>query len=70
MSLGMDREVWEIVDTSRDIVFRQGEWELLGISKATLKTFVGSRLFDRIAFFVSPEILAWLPILHISLPFF
>ncbi|XP_014588165.1 5-hydroxytryptamine receptor 3C-like [Equus caballus] len=53
MSLGMDREVWEIVDTSRDIVFRQGEWELLGISKATLKTFVGSRLFDRIAFFLA-----------------
>ncbi|XP_004424722.1 PREDICTED: 5-hydroxytryptamine receptor 3C [Ceratotherium simum simum] len=53
MLLGLDREVWEMVDTSHDIARTQGEWELLGISKATPKMFVGSRLFDRIVFFVA-----------------
>ncbi|KAF5922202.1 hypothetical protein HPG69_007090 [Diceros bicornis minor] len=46
-------EVWEMVDTSHDIARTQGEWELLGISKATPKMFVGSRLFDRIVFFIT-----------------
>lgn len=55
MVLGMDKEVWEIADTSRDIVRTQGEWELLGINKATLKMSVGSSLFDQIMFYVRPE---------------
>ncbi|XP_036624721.1 5-hydroxytryptamine receptor 3E-like [Trichosurus vulpecula] len=37
MLLGMEKEVWEIVDTSRNLTRTQGEWELLGISKATPK---------------------------------
>ena len=55
MLLGMEKEVWEIVDTSRDIVRTQGEWELLGINRATPKMSVGSSLFDQIMFYVSPE---------------
>uniref|UniRef100_A0A452R3I5 5-hydroxytryptamine receptor 3C n=1 Tax=Ursus americanus TaxID=9643 RepID=A0A452R3I5_URSAM len=42
-----------IVDTSRDIVRTQGEWELLGINKATPKMSVGSSLFDQIVFYVA-----------------
>uniref|UniRef100_A0A8C7ESE1 5-hydroxytryptamine receptor 3C n=1 Tax=Neovison vison TaxID=452646 RepID=A0A8C7ESE1_NEOVI len=49
----MEKEVWEIVDTSRDVVRTQGEWELLGINKATPKMFVGSSLFDQIMFYVA-----------------
>ncbi|KAM9089930.1 LOW QUALITY PROTEIN: 5-hydroxytryptamine receptor 3C [Megaptera novaeangliae] len=47
MLLGME-EVWEITDTSRDTGHTQGEWELLGINKATPKISVGSSLFDQI----------------------
>ncbi|XP_012668864.1 5-hydroxytryptamine receptor 3C [Otolemur garnettii] len=53
MLLGMDKEVWEITDTSQDIVRTQGEWELLGISKATPRMFVGSSLYDQIMFYVA-----------------
>ncbi|XP_045859345.1 5-hydroxytryptamine receptor 3C-like isoform X3 [Meles meles] len=53
MLLGMEKEVWEIVDTSRDVVRTQGEWELLGINKATPKMSVGSSLFDQIMFYVA-----------------
>uniref|UniRef100_G1MG13 5-hydroxytryptamine receptor 3C n=1 Tax=Ailuropoda melanoleuca TaxID=9646 RepID=G1MG13_AILME len=53
MLLGMEKELWEIVDTSRDIVRTQGEWELLGINKATPKMSVGSSLFDQIMFYVA-----------------
>ncbi|XP_006884220.1 PREDICTED: 5-hydroxytryptamine receptor 3C [Elephantulus edwardii] len=53
MLLGMDKEVWEIAETSRDIVRTQGEWVLLGINKATPKLSVGSSLFDQIMFYVA-----------------
>ncbi|XP_046956113.1 5-hydroxytryptamine receptor 3C-like [Lynx rufus] len=53
MLLGMEKEVWEIADTSRDIIRTQGEWELLGINKATPKMSVGSSLFDQIMFYVA-----------------
>lgn len=56
MLLGMDKEVWEIAATSRDIIQTQGEWELLGINKASLKMSVGSRVYDQITFYVSPGI--------------
>lgn len=61
MLLGMAKEVWEIADTSRDIVRTQGEWELLGITKATPKMSVGSSLFDQIMFYVSLEICEMCP---------
>lgn len=57
MLLGMEKEVWEIADTSHDIVATRGQWELLGINKAKPKMSVGSSLFDQIMFYVSPEIL-------------
>uniref|UniRef100_A0A8C5YGR3 5-hydroxytryptamine receptor 3C n=1 Tax=Microcebus murinus TaxID=30608 RepID=A0A8C5YGR3_MICMU len=41
MLLGMDKEVWEITDTSRNVIRTQGEWELLGINKASPKMLVG-----------------------------
>ncbi|XP_016073520.1 PREDICTED: 5-hydroxytryptamine receptor 3C-like [Miniopterus natalensis] len=53
MLLGMEKEVREIADTSRDIVSTQGQWELLGINKATPKMSVGSSLFDQIMFYVA-----------------
>lgn len=69
MLLGMDKKVWEIADTSKDIIRTQGEWELLSISKATPKMSVGSSLFDQIMFYVSPGGLAWLRgSLHLTQP--
>lgn len=59
MLLGMDKEVWDITDTSRDIGHTQGEWELLGINKATPKMSVGTNLYDQIIFYVSSEALAF-----------
>ncbi|EPY82367.1 5-hydroxytryptamine receptor 3 subunit C-like protein [Camelus ferus] len=53
MLLGMDKEVWEITDTSRDTGHTQGEWELLCIYKATPKMSVGSSFFDQIMFCVA-----------------
>ncbi|XDA71223.1 hypothetical protein R6Z07F_001578 [Ovis aries] len=53
MLLGMDKEVWEIMDNSRDLGRTQGEWELLGINKATPKMSVGTSLFDQIMFYVA-----------------
>ncbi|XP_025769002.1 5-hydroxytryptamine receptor 3E-like isoform X1 [Puma concolor] len=53
MLLGMEKEVWEIADTSRDIVQTHGEWELLGINKATPKMSVGTSLYDQIMFYVA-----------------
>ncbi|XP_012592492.2 5-hydroxytryptamine receptor 3C-like [Microcebus murinus] len=53
MLLGMEKEVWEIKDTSQDVVRTQGEWEFLGISKATPRMVVGSSLFDQIMFYVA-----------------
>uniref|UniRef100_A0A4W2GE36 5-hydroxytryptamine receptor 3C-like n=1 Tax=Bos indicus x Bos taurus TaxID=30522 RepID=A0A4W2GE36_BOBOX len=53
MLLGMDKEVWEIMDDSRDRGRTQGEWELLGINKATPKMSVGTSLFDQIMFYVA-----------------
>ncbi|MBW01128.1 5-hydroxytryptamine receptor 3C, partial [Eschrichtius robustus] len=50
---GHGQEVWEITDTSRDTGHTQGEWELLGINKATPKISVGSSLFDQIMFYVA-----------------
>lgn len=56
MLLGMDKEVWEITDTSRNLIQTQGEWELLGITKATPKMLVGSNVYDQIMFYVSPRV--------------
>ncbi|XP_036208573.1 5-hydroxytryptamine receptor 3C-like isoform X1 [Myotis myotis] len=53
MLLGMEKEVWEIAATSRDIVSTQGQWELLGINKAKPNMSVGSSLFDQIMFYVA-----------------
>uniref|UniRef100_A0A8C9HXA0 5-hydroxytryptamine receptor 3C n=1 Tax=Piliocolobus tephrosceles TaxID=591936 RepID=A0A8C9HXA0_9PRIM len=43
MLLGMDKEVWEITDTS----------QLLGINKATPKMSTGNNLYDQIMFYVA-----------------
>ena len=59
ISLGMENEVWEIADTSQDIIQTHGEWELLGINKATPKKSVGTNLYDQIIFYVSSEAFAF-----------
>ncbi|XP_036883492.1 5-hydroxytryptamine receptor 3C-like [Sturnira hondurensis] len=51
--LGMAKEVREIADTSRNILQTQGEWEFLGINKATPRLLVGSSVYDRIIFYVA-----------------
>ncbi|KAI4579026.1 hypothetical protein MJG53_000900 [Ovis ammon polii x Ovis aries] len=53
ISLGMEKEVWEIADTSQNIIQTHGEWELLGINKATPKKSVGTNLYDQIIFYVA-----------------
>uniref|UniRef100_A0A8C0CRD6 5-hydroxytryptamine receptor 3C n=1 Tax=Balaenoptera musculus TaxID=9771 RepID=A0A8C0CRD6_BALMU len=35
MLLGMDKELWVITDTSRNVILTQEEWQLLNIDKAT-----------------------------------
>ncbi|XP_012668859.1 5-hydroxytryptamine receptor 3E [Otolemur garnettii] len=57
MLLGMEKEVWEITDTSRHIVQTHGEWELLSINKASPKMSVGGNLYDQIMFYVSSELM-------------
>uniref|UniRef100_A0A0D9RM46 5-hydroxytryptamine receptor 3C n=1 Tax=Chlorocebus sabaeus TaxID=60711 RepID=A0A0D9RM46_CHLSB len=52
MLLGMDKEVWEITDVSRNVIRTQG-WELLGINKATPKMSMGNNLYDQIMFYVA-----------------
>ncbi|XP_023592619.1 5-hydroxytryptamine receptor 3C [Trichechus manatus latirostris] len=53
MLLGMEKEVWEITDMSRNVIQTQGEWELLGINKVTPKMSVGSKVYDQIMFYVA-----------------
>ncbi|KAM9224714.1 5-hydroxytryptamine receptor 3C-like [Dugong dugon] len=53
MLLGLEKEVWEITDTSRNVIQTQGEWELLGINKVTPKMSVGSKVYDQIMFYVA-----------------
>ncbi|XP_058517333.1 5-hydroxytryptamine receptor 3C [Ochotona princeps] len=53
MLLGMDKEVWEITNLSRKVIWTRGEWELLSINKATPKLFVGKNLYDQIMFYVA-----------------
>ncbi|XP_049631559.1 5-hydroxytryptamine receptor 3C-like [Suncus etruscus] len=66
--LGMDKEVWEITDISQNIIQTQGEWELLGISKATPKMSVGSSLYDQIIFYVVIRRRPGLYILNLLVP--
>ncbi|KAG8516018.1 5-hydroxytryptamine receptor 3E, partial [Galemys pyrenaicus] len=68
MLLGMEKEVWEITDTSQDIVQTHGEWELLGINKATLKMAVGSNLYDQIIFYVAIRRRSRLYVLNLLVP--
>ncbi|XP_044531583.1 5-hydroxytryptamine receptor 3C-like [Gracilinanus agilis] len=53
MLLGLEKEVWQMTDTSQDLVQTQGEWQLLDIKKATPKLAVGSSLYDQIVFYVA-----------------
>ncbi|XP_037380435.1 5-hydroxytryptamine receptor 3E-like isoform X2 [Talpa occidentalis] len=68
MLLGMEKEVWEITDTSQDIVQTHGEWELLGINKATQKMSVGSNLYDQIIFYVAIRRRTRLYVLNLLVP--
>uniref|UniRef100_G1MG06 5-hydroxytryptamine receptor 3E n=1 Tax=Ailuropoda melanoleuca TaxID=9646 RepID=G1MG06_AILME len=68
MLLGMEKEVWEIADTSRDIVQTHGEWELLSINKATPKIYLGTSLYDQITFYVAIRCRPRLYIINLLLP--
>ncbi|XP_043859563.1 5-hydroxytryptamine receptor 3C-like [Dromiciops gliroides] len=68
MLLGMEKELWEIVDTSRNLIMTQGEWELLGINKATPKMSVGSSLYDQIMFHVAIKRRPGLYVVNLLLP--
>ncbi|XP_032731377.1 5-hydroxytryptamine receptor 3E-like isoform X1 [Lontra canadensis] len=66
--LGMEKEVWEIADTSQDIVQTHGEWELLGINKSTPKMSLGTSLYDQIMFYVAIRRRPRLYIINLLLP--
>ncbi|XP_043329503.1 5-hydroxytryptamine receptor 3C-like [Cervus canadensis] len=68
MLLGMDKEVWEIMDDSCDHGRTQGEWELLGINKANPKMSVGTSLFDQIMFYVAIRRRPTLYIINLLVP--
>ncbi|XP_045859347.1 5-hydroxytryptamine receptor 3E-like isoform X2 [Meles meles] len=68
MLLGMEKEVWEIADTSQDIVQTHGEWELLGINKSTPKMSLGTSLYDQIMFYVAIRRRPRLYIINLLLP--
>ncbi|XP_044531582.1 5-hydroxytryptamine receptor 3C-like [Gracilinanus agilis] len=68
MLLGMEKELWEIVDTSRNLIKTQGEWELLAINKATPKLAVGSSLYDQIMFHVAIRRRPGLYVINLLLP--
>ncbi|XP_004603124.2 5-hydroxytryptamine receptor 3C [Sorex araneus] len=68
MLLDLDKKVWEISDTSKNIIRTQGEWDLLGINKATPKMSVGSSLFDQIMFYVAIRRRPGLYIINLLVP--
>ncbi|XP_074043716.1 5-hydroxytryptamine receptor 3C-like [Macrotis lagotis] len=68
MLLGMDKDVWEIVDTSQHLIQTQGEWRLLGISKSSPKLAVGSSLYDQIMFYVAIQRRPRLYIINLLVP--
>ncbi|XP_059019309.1 5-hydroxytryptamine receptor 3E-like isoform X2 [Mustela lutreola] len=68
MLLGMEKEVWEIADTSQDIIQTHGEWELLGINKSTPKMSLGTSLYDQIMFYVAIRHRPRLYIINFLLP--
>ncbi|XP_036624675.1 5-hydroxytryptamine receptor 3C [Trichosurus vulpecula] len=68
MLLGMDKEVWEITDTSRHLIQTQGEWQLLGINKATPKLVVGSSFYDQIMFYVAIQRRPRLYVINLLVP--
>ncbi|XP_004603122.2 5-hydroxytryptamine receptor 3E isoform X1 [Sorex araneus] len=68
MLLGMEKEVWEIEDISQEIVQTNGQWELLGINKATPTMTVGSSLYDQITFYVAIRRRSRLYVLNLLVP--
>ncbi|XP_027731170.1 5-hydroxytryptamine receptor 3C-like isoform X2 [Vombatus ursinus] len=68
MLLGMEKEVWEIADTSRHLIQTQGEWQLLSINKATPKLTVRSSLYDQITFYVAIQRRPRLYVINLLVP--
>lgn len=53
MVLGMEKEVWEILNTSQNLIQSKGEWVLLGIHQRALKMTLDTGQYDQIIFYVS-----------------
>lgn len=53
MVLGMEKEVWEILNTSQSLIQSKGEWVLLGIYQTAMKMTVDTGQYDQIIFYVS-----------------
>uniref|UniRef100_A0A0D9RM62 5-hydroxytryptamine receptor 3E n=1 Tax=Chlorocebus sabaeus TaxID=60711 RepID=A0A0D9RM62_CHLSB len=68
MLLDMEKEVWEITDTSWDILQAHGEWELLGINKATAKMSREGNLYDQIVFYVAIRCRPSLYVINLLMP--
>ncbi|XP_043818972.1 5-hydroxytryptamine receptor 3C-like [Dromiciops gliroides] len=68
MLLGIDKEVWEITDTSRHLVQSQGEWKLLSINKASPKLAVGSSFYDQLMFYVAIQRRPRLYVINLLVP--
>lgn len=58
MVLGVEKQVWEISNTSQNLIQSRGEWVLLGIHQRTVKMTVDTDQYDQIIFYVSSGALA------------
>nr|XP_019591320.1 PREDICTED: 5-hydroxytryptamine receptor 3C-like isoform X1 [Rhinolophus sinicus] len=52
MVLGMEKEVWEIFNTSQSLIQSKGEWVLLAIYQRAMKMTVDTGQYDQIIFYV------------------
>ncbi|KAM4889399.1 5-hydroxytryptamine receptor 3E-like [Thomomys bottae] len=68
MLLGMEKEVQDIVNASRNVVQANGEWELLSIKKASSKTSMHTDLYDQIVFYVAIRRIPRLYVVHLLVP--
>ncbi|KAM7132328.1 5-hydroxytryptamine receptor 3C-like isoform 2-T2 [Molossus nigricans] len=53
MILGMEKEVWEISNTSQNLIQNKGEWMLLDIHQRMVKMTVGTNQYNQIIFYVA-----------------
>uniref|UniRef100_A0A8C9AJ57 5-hydroxytryptamine receptor 3C n=1 Tax=Prolemur simus TaxID=1328070 RepID=A0A8C9AJ57_PROSS len=68
MVLGMETEVQELSNTSRNLTQSKGEWVLLGITQRAIKMTVSSNQYDQIIFYVAIRRRPMLYIINLLVP--